>query len=202
MSEYKNYYRILQVDPSAEPEVIVAAYKRLALKYHPDTNKSSEALGRMQEINEAYSILNDPVKRSNYNLLFFQQTRTPNYSNSNQHQGATYAEADAKKREQERIKSQRAQDEQRKRVEVEARKREQEQRDSEYIRYVQKVKANEKTNRQLGCGFLLIYAINTFILFQVAASWINSFWMVLLVLVVAGLVTLPITFKLDDFLRK
>jgi curved DNA-binding protein CbpA len=64
--EKKNYYKILQVDPSAEPEVIVAAYKRLALKYHPDTNKSSDATQRMQEINSAYQILSDPLARSFY----------------------------------------------------------------------------------------------------------------------------------------
>lgn len=64
--EYKDYYKILQVDPTAEPEVIDAAYKRLALKYHPDTNKSSDSRHRMQEINLAYEILSDPQKRAFY----------------------------------------------------------------------------------------------------------------------------------------
>jgi curved DNA-binding protein CbpA len=62
----KDYYRILQVDPSAEPEVIAAAYKRLAFKYHPDTNKSPNAHYRMQEINEAYHVLNNPASRTEY----------------------------------------------------------------------------------------------------------------------------------------
>src|SRR6266516_3306513 len=67
--EFKDYYKILQLDPSAEPEVIVAAYKRLALKYHPDTNKELESNLKMQEINAAYQILSDPVKRAEYDLL-------------------------------------------------------------------------------------------------------------------------------------
>ncbi|MBN1304959.1 MAG: DnaJ domain-containing protein [Anaerolineales bacterium] len=59
-------YKTLQVDPSAEPEVIEAAYKRLARKYHPDVNNSSDAISRMQDINKAYKILSDPSKRLQY----------------------------------------------------------------------------------------------------------------------------------------
>jgi len=62
----KDYYRILQVDPAAEPEVIEAAYRRLALKYHPDVNRSPDAKQRMQEINEAYEMLRVPLKRASY----------------------------------------------------------------------------------------------------------------------------------------
>jgi hypothetical protein len=62
----KNYYKILQVDPDADPEVISAAYKRLSIKYHPDTNPSRDANRRMLEINEAYQVLKDPVKRAHY----------------------------------------------------------------------------------------------------------------------------------------
>jgi curved DNA-binding protein CbpA len=64
--QHDDYYRILQVDPAADPEVITAAYRRLAVKYHPDTNSSEEALPRMQRINEAYSILSDPAQRAVY----------------------------------------------------------------------------------------------------------------------------------------
>jgi len=39
LSSEADLYRVLQVDPSADPEVIEAAYKRLALKYHPDHNR-------------------------------------------------------------------------------------------------------------------------------------------------------------------
>lgn len=62
----KNYYQILQVDPLAEKEVIEAAYKKLALKYHPDKSNSDDAHKKMQEINEAYSVLIDTNKRFEY----------------------------------------------------------------------------------------------------------------------------------------
>jgi uncharacterized membrane protein YeaQ/YmgE (transglycosylase-associated protein family) len=61
-----NYYKILQVDPAAEPEVIAGAYRRLAAKYHPDVYKAPDATHKMQLLNEAYSILSDPVKRKKY----------------------------------------------------------------------------------------------------------------------------------------
>src|SRR5512132_185617 len=62
----EDYYKILQVDPAADPEVITAAYRRLAVKYHPDTNSSPDATARMQRINESYAVLSDPVQRATY----------------------------------------------------------------------------------------------------------------------------------------
>lgn len=64
-----DYYKILQVDPSAEPEVIETVYKRLARKYHPDVNKADDANQRMQAINLAYEVLSDPRKRAEYDCL-------------------------------------------------------------------------------------------------------------------------------------
>jgi curved DNA-binding protein len=66
ISEARDYYRVLQVDPDAEPEVIHAAYRRLAAKYHPDVNQSAEASDRMSEINAAYGVLKDPEQRAQY----------------------------------------------------------------------------------------------------------------------------------------
>lgn len=62
----RDYYKTLQVDSEAEPEVIAAAYRRLSLKYHPDTNKAANATARMQEINEAYEVLKEPAHRARY----------------------------------------------------------------------------------------------------------------------------------------
>jgi curved DNA-binding protein CbpA len=62
----KDYYKILQVDPAADQEVIEAAYKRLARKYHPDMNTSPDATLRMQEMNAAYGVLRRPVTRAQY----------------------------------------------------------------------------------------------------------------------------------------
>jgi DnaJ-class molecular chaperone len=60
-------YAVLQVARNAEPEVIAAAYRSLARKYHPDKNAASAAgTQRMQEINRAYEILKDPAKRKAY----------------------------------------------------------------------------------------------------------------------------------------
>lgn len=61
-----DYYAILQVSPTAEPEVIEAAYRRLARKYHPDVNRSPEARLIMTDLNEAYEVLSDPLKRKEY----------------------------------------------------------------------------------------------------------------------------------------
>ncbi len=57
---------MLQVDPDAEPEVIEAAYKRLAAKYHPDKNPSESAPARMKEINAAYDVLKYPERHARY----------------------------------------------------------------------------------------------------------------------------------------
>ncbi len=62
----KTAYQVLQLDPAAEQEVVDAAFKRLALKYHPDTSKALDAPGRMREIIEAHGMINDPKKRERY----------------------------------------------------------------------------------------------------------------------------------------
>ncbi|MGI6209017.1 MAG: J domain-containing protein [Anaerolineae bacterium] len=64
--ERPDLYRILQVDPAAEPEVIEAAYRRLALKYHPDVSQAPDAADRMRNLNMAYEVLGDAQKREEY----------------------------------------------------------------------------------------------------------------------------------------
>lgn len=57
-------YKVLQVDPEAEDEVIEAAYRRLARKYHPDVAPGAEAQERMVRINQAWEMLKDPMRRA------------------------------------------------------------------------------------------------------------------------------------------
>jgi curved DNA-binding protein CbpA len=59
-----DYYEVLQVHPRAESEVIRAAYRTLARKYHPDVEGGSSA--RMIALNDAWDVLGDPVRRAAY----------------------------------------------------------------------------------------------------------------------------------------
>ena len=65
--EFKDYYRILGVERTADDKTIKSAYRKLARKYHPDVNKGQDA--RFKEINEAYEVLSDPEKRRRYDTL-------------------------------------------------------------------------------------------------------------------------------------
>lgn len=67
MTDAADLYHVLQVDPAAEPDVIAAAYKRLALRYHPDHNRGDPAaLEQMKQINEAFRVLSRPELRAEY----------------------------------------------------------------------------------------------------------------------------------------
>jgi curved DNA-binding protein CbpA len=59
-------YRVLQVDPEADAEIIQVVYRRLARMYHPDVMPGPEAAARMTEINSAMEILGDPERRAAY----------------------------------------------------------------------------------------------------------------------------------------
>lgn len=66
----KDYYKILGISKNASQEEIKKAYRKLALKYHPDRNKGNkEAEERFKDINEAYAVLSDPEKRKQYDML-------------------------------------------------------------------------------------------------------------------------------------
>ena len=62
----KDYYETLGVGKNASSDEIKSAYRKLAMKYHPDRNKEAGAKEKFQEINEAYECLSDPQKKSNY----------------------------------------------------------------------------------------------------------------------------------------
>jgi molecular chaperone DnaJ len=67
MADKKNYYDILGVDKKATPEQIKSAYRKLAMKYHPDRNQGDAAAAeKFKEINEANETLSDDQKRAAY----------------------------------------------------------------------------------------------------------------------------------------
>ena len=63
----RDYYEVLGVIKSASPEEIKKAYRKLALKYHPDRNKGDKAAeAKFKEASEAYHVLSDKERRTNY----------------------------------------------------------------------------------------------------------------------------------------
>ncbi|MDT3695286.1 MAG: J domain-containing protein [Ignavibacterium sp.] len=68
--EYKDYYKILGVEKSATQGEIKKAYRKLAMKYHPDRNQGNKAAEeKFKEITEANEVLSDPEKRKKYDTL-------------------------------------------------------------------------------------------------------------------------------------
>ncbi len=65
----KDYYEILGIVKNATEPEIKKAYRKLALQYHPDRNKTKEAEGKFKEVTKAYEVLSDPQKRETYDQL-------------------------------------------------------------------------------------------------------------------------------------
>lgn len=65
-----SYYDILQIKQEASFEEVKKSFRILALKYHPDKNKSSESKDKFLKIVEAYEVLSDETARKKYDLLF------------------------------------------------------------------------------------------------------------------------------------
>lgn len=67
---FRDYYKILGVSPYAKPEELKAAYRAMSMKWHPDKNPGKDVTSIMQDINEAYAILKDAVKRERYDAEY------------------------------------------------------------------------------------------------------------------------------------
>ena len=66
----RDFYDVLGVSKSASPEELKSAYRKLAVKYHPDKNPDDKkAEDRFKEAGEAYSILSDQEKKQNYDNI-------------------------------------------------------------------------------------------------------------------------------------
>ena len=66
MAEKRDYYEVLGVDKNADKKEIKKAYRKLAMKYHPDVSDDPECTEKFKEISEAYAVLSDDDKRSKY----------------------------------------------------------------------------------------------------------------------------------------
>ncbi len=66
MSAKRDYYEVLGIDKTSSYSEIKSQYRKLALKFHPDRNKSNEAAEHFKEISEAYAVLSDNEKRKIY----------------------------------------------------------------------------------------------------------------------------------------
>jgi curved DNA-binding protein len=68
--EYKDYYKTLGVEKNATQDEIKKAFRKLAVKYHPDKTKGDKsAEEKFKEVNEAYEVLRDPEKRKKYDTM-------------------------------------------------------------------------------------------------------------------------------------
>jgi len=89
-----DYYELLGIKKGASDSEIKTAYRKQALKWHPDRNKSPEALGKIKEINKAYEVLSDTKKREMYDQYGkdgFERGGYGSHSQAGQQQSSTYS---------------------------------------------------------------------------------------------------------------
>src|SRR5215510_4530865 len=76
----KDHYKVLEIARDASAEDIQHAYRTLALLYHPDRNSAPEAAARMTAINEAWEVLGNPRRRSEYDALLVKPAAHPEFA--------------------------------------------------------------------------------------------------------------------------
>ena len=91
MSAKRDYYEVLGVDKTSDESEIKRQYRKLALKFHPDRNKSAEAAEHFKEISEAYAVLSDAKKRRTYDQ-YGHQGIDGQYSQQDIFQGANFGD--------------------------------------------------------------------------------------------------------------
>lgn len=79
---FKDYYKILEIGSAATTQEIKLAYRALSKKWHPDLNPNIDVTQKMQDINEAYAILKDDVKRQRYDVEYLKYQEYFNSHNS------------------------------------------------------------------------------------------------------------------------
>ncbi len=93
--QFKDYYKILEVDKNATAEQIKKSYRRLAMTYHPDRNPGNkDAEEKFKEISEAYNVLSDAEKRKEFDSFFEGKKQTDDFYKKNQASQNTKTQSD------------------------------------------------------------------------------------------------------------
>ncbi len=101
--DFKDYYKILEIHQTASLEEIKIAFKKQAVKWHPDRNLETDTTEKMQEINEAYLILKDEEARERYDreyLRYKEFTSRHQKSRSQEQEYSSNKSTESKKRQQ------------------------------------------------------------------------------------------------------
>jgi curved DNA-binding protein CbpA len=168
----KDYYHILQVHELAEPEVIEAAFKRLARKYHPDKDSSLGATAKMQELNEAYQVLRDPNKRADYDKgrRKSDSSQGKQYDRANEHKSKQQERQTQEQAERERVEKRRREQEAKKEQERKQEEKQKQDRERQESEKKDRKARLEKIRRRLLIGALSVISVFILVIVLIGAS--------------------------------